>query len=218
LSAMKKCMLLVVLLLGTTVTRAQGRLGVTLSPGLSVSRVYTNPKNTGFGRAGTAFGLRLGAIYEYPIQGHCYVSTGLLYTAQHVAIKNEKLSPSILEAHALHYLQLPMLLKFYTSELMLDTRLYVALGVLGQIKINERNTELQKSQKEPFLETFRWWGLAGLLGLGVEYNVSLSTSVFAGISYQYGLSSVINKQAQNPSISQVMGYSDLLSVDLGIRF
>jgi Outer membrane protein beta-barrel domain len=180
--------------------------------------VYTNPNNAGFSRAGAAFGLKIGAIYDHSLREHCYVSTGLFYTAQHVAIKNEALPLNILEAHALRYLQLPMLLKFYTSELTLDTRLYVALGILCQIKISERNTELQKSQAKPFLETFRRWGLAGLLGVGVEYNTSLSTSVFAGVSYQYGLSSVIDKQAQNISVSQVMGYSDLLSIDLGVRF
>jgi hypothetical protein len=215
---MKKYMLLVVLLLSTAATRAQGHLGVTLSPGISFNRVYTNPNNAGFASAGAAFGFRIGAIYDHPFKEHCYVSTGLLYIAQHVAIKNEALPLNIIEAHALRYLQLPMLLKFYTSELTLDTRLYVTLGLLGQIKISERNTELQKSHEKPFLETFRRWSLAGLLGVGIEYNISLSTSVFTGISYQHGLSSVIDKQAQNPSVSQVMGYSDLLSIDLGIRF
>ncbi len=211
-------MLLVVFLLGTTVTRAQGQLGIQLSPSLSRNRVYTSPNNAGFSSAGVAFGIKLGASYDYPIKEHCYVGTGLLYAVQHVAIKNETLSPSIREEHALHYLQVPMLLKLYTSELTLDTRLYVALGVLGQVRINARNTELQKSQAQPFLEKFRWWGMAGLLRVGVEYNTSLSTSVFAGISYQYGFSNAIDKQTQTPSYSQVMGYSDLLSVDLGIRF
>ena len=215
---MKKYILLVVFLLGTTVTRAQGQLGIKLSPSLSLNRMYTSPNNAGFSRAGAAFGFKPGASYDYPIRDNCYVSTGLLYVAQHVAIKNEALSPSIREEHALYYLQVPMLLKLYTSELTLDTRLYVALGILGQIKINARNTSLQKSQTKPFLEAFRRWGMAGLLGVGVEYNTSLSTSVFVGISYQYGFSNVIDKQAQHLCPSPVMGYSDLLSIDLGIRF
>jgi Outer membrane protein beta-barrel domain len=215
---MKKYILLIGIFLMTAAVHAQGKLGVTLSPGISFNRVYTSPNNAGFARGGVAFGFKLGAIYDYPIKEHCYVSTGLLYTAQHVAIKNEKVSPDISEAHALRYLQLPMLIKLYTSELMLDTRIYVALGVLGQIKINERNTELKESRNKAFVEGFRRWGLAGLLGVGVEYNISLSTSVFAGIGYQHGLSSVIDKQAQNLSSSRVMCYGDLLCIDLGVRF
>jgi hypothetical protein len=217
---MKKYILLVFvgLILGTTVVHAQGRLGIKISPGMSFGRVYTSPPNVGFSSAGTAVSFKLGAIYDYPIQNNCSVGTGLLYATQHTAVKNEELSFGIKEAHVLHYLQIPVLLKLYTSELALDTRLYVALGGLGQIKINERNTKLQKTQKTPFIETFRHWGFAGLLEVGVEYDIGLSTSVFGGISYQRGLSSVIDKHTQGPSNYVVRNYSDLLSIDLGVRF
>jgi Outer membrane protein beta-barrel domain len=215
---MKKYILLVGLFLSAAVTCAQGQLGIQLSPSISINRVYTNPNNAGFSSAGADFRSKLGPIYDHPIQDNCYASTGLLYSVQHLAIKNKKLSPDIREKHVLHYLQVPLLLRLYTSELTLDTRLYALLGALGQIRVNARNTELQASRDQLFIEEFCRWGLAGLLGVGVEYNTSLSTSVFVGISYQYGVSSVIDKQAQNPPSSPVMGYSDLLSIDLGIRF
>jgi hypothetical protein len=215
---MKKYIALAGLFLSTVVTHAQGRLSIQLSPSMSISRVYTNPNNAGFSSAGLGFRFKIGSIYDHPIQDNCYASMGLLYSVQHLAIKNEKLSPGIREKHVLHYLQVPLLLRLYTSELTLDTRLYALLGVLGQIRGNVRNTELQQSWDKSFIEEFRRWGLAGLLGVGVEYNTSLSTSVFVGISYQYGLSSVIDRQAQNPPSLQVMGYSDLLSIDFGIRF
>jgi Outer membrane protein beta-barrel domain len=217
---MKKHILLVLvgLILSTMVVRAQGRLGIKTSPGVSFGRVYTSPPNVEFSSAGMALGFKLGAIYDYPIQNNYCVGTGLFYAIQRIAVKNEELSFGIKEAHMLYYLQIPLLLKLYTSELALDTRLYVALGGLGQIRINERNTELQKNQKTPFIETFRRWGFAGLLEIGVEYDISLSTSVFGGISYQRGLSSVIDKHIQGPSNCVVRSYSDLVSIDLGVRF
>lgn len=215
---MKKYILLVGLLLGTTVTHAQGQLGIKISPNISFNRVHASPPNAGFSSAGAALRLKLGIIYDYPIQDNYYVSTGLSYSTQHVAIKNEGLPPDIQEAHVLYYLQVPLLLKLYTSELVLDTRLYVALGALGQIRINERNTELHKNQHSPFIESFRRWGFAGLLEIGVEYDIGTSTSIFGGIGYQFGLSSVINKHAQSPSSYKVSGYNDLVSIDLGVRF
>ena len=217
---MKKNILLVLLglILSTTGVHAQGRLGVKISPGLSCGRVYTSPPNVEFSSAGTALSFKLGAVYDHPIQNNYYVGTGLFYAVQRIAVKNEELSFGIKEAHVLYYLQIPLLLKLYTSELALDTRLYVALGGLGQIKINERNTELQKNQKTPFIETFRHWGFAGLLEVGVEYDIGLATSVFGGISYQRGLSSVIDKHTQGPSNCFVRSYSDLVSIDLGVRF
>ena len=215
---MKKYILLVGLMLNTMVTHAQDHLGIKISPGISFNRVHTSPPNAGFSSAGGALGFKLGAIYDCAIRDNAYVSTGLCYATQRVAIKNEAASPSIQEAHLLHHLQVPLLLKLYTSELALDTRLYVALGVLGQIKFNERNTALHKDQKTPFVETLRRWGFAGLLDIGVEYDTGLSTSIFGGISYQYSLSNVIGKHAQGPSGCEVKGYSDLFSIDIGVKF
>jgi len=215
---MKKCILLVSLLLGTVVAHAQGRLGIKMSPNISFNRVHTSPPNAGFSSAGSALRFKLGAIYDHPIQDNYYVSTGLFYSTQRVAIKNEELLPSIQEAHVLYYLQVPLLLKLYTSELALDTRIYVALGALGQIRVNERNIELQKNQQSPFIEAFRRWGFAGLLEIGVEYETGFSTSIFGGIGYQCGLSSVVNKHARGLSNHEVSSYSDLVSIDLGVRF
>jgi Outer membrane protein beta-barrel domain len=217
---MKKYTILVLvgLMLGTTVVRAQGRLGIKMSPGASFGRVYTSPPNVEVSSAGAALGFKLGVIYDYPIQDNCCIGTGLFHVTQRLAVKNEELSFAINEAHVLQYLQIPLLLKLYTSELALDTRLYVALGGLGQIKINERNTALQKTQKTSFIETFRSWSFAGLLEIGMEYDIGLSTSVFGGISYQRGLSSVIEKHIEGPSNCAVKCYGDLVSIDLGVRF
>jgi hypothetical protein len=218
LGTVKEYVLLAVLLLSVTAVHAQGRLSVQLSPGISLNRVHTNPNNQGFSSAGAAFHFKIGAICDYPIRENYYVSAGLLYSTQHLAIKNKKSSPSLLEAHALHYLQTPFLLKLYTSELTLDTRLYAMLGIVGQLKINARNTGLQENLQQPFIKTFRRWGCSGLLGVGLEYDLSLSTSIFVGFSYQYGLLSAIVQHAQHPPASRMMGYSDLLSIDLGVRF
>ncbi|MHA7877657.1 MAG: outer membrane beta-barrel protein [Bacteroidota bacterium] len=211
---------IVILLLfwGTATTYAQGQLSLQLSPGLSINRVFTNPNNTGFSSARKALCYKLGVLYDYPIQDRYYVSTGLYYTSQHLALSNAELSPAILETHMLQFLQLPLLLKLYTSEFKLDTRLYVVLGLLGQVKFRERNTELPKGQKQSFLGAFRRWSSVGLLGIGIEHNTSLSTSIFGGISYHRGLSSVINKKTQAQPDPQVMGYCDMFSLDLGIRF
>ena len=211
---MKKYILLVGVLLSTTVARAQGKLGFKIAPCICFNRVYTNPPNKGFTSTGPFLRFKIGALYDYPLRDNCYVGTGLFYATQKISI----MSPDVEEAHELHYLQSPLLLKFYTSEITLDTRLYVALGFIGQIKVNERNSELKKGQPNSFIEAFHRWGLAGLLGIGVEYDTSLSTSLFAGLSYQPALVSVINAKNQNLCTAKVTNYSDLLSIDLGARF
>lgn len=212
---MKKYLLLAALLLSATGTQAQGQLGIKIAPNIVFNRVHASPVSAGFASKGAVLRFKLGAIYDHPFQDNYYVSTGLLYSAQRFAIKN-KILPEIQETYALHYLQVPLFLKLYTSEITLDNRLYVVLGFMGQIKVNERNTELQQGQLEPFVKAFRRWGLAGSVGVGLEYDTSFSTSVFAGISYQRGLASVIKQQ--DATAAEMRGYNDLLSIDLGVRF
>lgn len=217
-AAVKTYIFLLLFLFGASTAYAKGQLGVQLSPGMSINRVHTNPNNAGILGGRRAFGSKLGIIYDYPIQDRYYFSTGLLYATQHLAIKNEYVSPIIREEHMLQLFQVPLLLKLYTSELTLDTRLYVMLGLLGQIRGSQRNTELPKGQTKPFLEAFCRWGGAVLFGIGIEHSTSLSTSIFAGIGYHHGISSMIDEQDQTRSIPRVLGYGDMLSLDVGVRF
>jgi hypothetical protein len=127
--------------------------------------------------------------------------------------------PNIKEVYSLHYLQVPLLLKLYTSEFALDTRLYASVGFIGLLRINERTLDHEGDQ--PFIKEFSRWGSALSLGTGIEYDFSFSTSVFAGISYQLGLSNAFSKQGTHPehtSASPLMGYGDQISIDLGVRF
>ena len=209
---MKKYMLLVGFLWSGVVTQAQGRLGIQLVPGVAFNRVHTGPTSTDFSSAGAAFGFKVGIIYDHPIGENYDVGTGLFYSVLHVAMQKKTVSPSVCEEYGLHYVQVPVLFKLHTSEVALDMRLYVTLGLIGQIRVNESHTYLTPDQA-PFVGSFRRWGLGGLLGVGVEYDTSLSTSVFAGVSYHPGLASVMETSAQ----AAFWSYCDLVGLELGVR-
>ena len=211
---MKKYLLLILYFGGITYGLAQDQFGIKIAPILSFGRVHTNPDTTDFSSDDAALRLKLGTIYDMAIKDNYYLSTGLLFAAQQASIKNGILS--IKEQHELQYLQVPLLLKFYTSEVRLDTRLYFELGPIGALKINDRATKL--TADKPFIQKFRVWGLSGLFGLGVEYSTSLFTSVFAGISYQRGLASMLGKQRNTDSVPKFFSYADFVSLDVGIKF
>jgi hypothetical protein len=216
---MKKQLLFAGLLFVHTITYAESRLGFKVSPNVSFGRVHTDPDTAGFASAGAAFGVNGGIVYDCFVHDNYCISSGLFYACQHLAIENEKLVPPIKEVYSLHYLQLPLLLKLHTSELTLDTRLYVAMGFVGQLRINERTLEHEGDR--PFIKGFSRWGAALSMGTGVEYDFSFSTSIFAGISYQLGLSNAFSKQESHPqhaTTSKLMGYGDQVSIDLGVRF
>ena len=216
---MKKYVLSVGLFLGATVVaQAEGQLGIKLSPGASFNGVYTTPNNEGFASKGSSLQWKVGAIYDYSFRDNACMSTGVLYSVQQVAVQNKKLEPSVDETHKLGYLQVPLLLKLYTGELALDTRLYFEIGFVPQFKVSAVNKEIQQGQKNPFVDKFCLLGLAGLLGMGVEYTTSFDASFFAGISYQAAFLNSVDKQHEEPSASDLKVYGRLVSLDLGIRF
>lgn len=210
---MKKYLLTILYFVSATYGLAQDQLGIKVAPSLSFSNIHTNPDTTGFSSGSAALRLKLGVIYDYDlaIRGSYYLSTGLLFATKQASIENN--TSSIKEQHELKYLQVPLLLKLYTSEVSLDTRLYVELGATGELKINDRVTKLGDKP-----QAFRLWGLSGLIGFGVEYSTSLFTNVFVGISYQRGLTSMLEKAYGVNDVSQILGYAHLVSLDVGIKF
>lgn len=211
---MKKYLLPILYCASASYGLAQGQFSIKIAPILSYSRVYTNPDTAGFSSDGSALRFKLGPLYDWNIKGDYYLSTGLLWAAQQASIKNDSLS--IQEQHELQYLQVPLLLKLYTGEIRLDTRLYFELGAIGTLKINDRVTKL--TQPKPLIKTFQVLGLGGLFGLGIEYNITLFTSISGGISYQLGMTSMFREQQDIASVPKVLGYADFVSLDIGIKF
>ncbi len=197
------------------------RFGVKISPCISFNRLHTNPDTSSFSSNGSALKFSIGPIYDISIGPNYYISTGLWYGAKRVTIKNNKLS--IEETHKLEYLQLPVFIKLYTSEVYLDTKLYSHLGAVIEINIEEMATKIKERKidnqkiKKPFITQFKPLDLSVLIGIGVEYTFSPPTSVFAGISYQRGFINSI--KGTTPAVQPpIIFKNDLFYFDLGLRF
>lgn len=208
----KKYLLLLCYLLtfNYVIAFAEDRVNIFISPGLSFGRVHTDPDNVGFESNSVGFGGKLGALYDWNIKNNYYLSSGLIFVLQQIGFKNPKLN----EQHEMQYLQVPVLVKLYTGELDLDLRCYVTVGLIGAFKLN--NWVSHTNHKEVFINKLRMCTINGILGVGVEYQFSLSTSIFAGISYQLGLSSLFSEQNKQPSVPKLYGYGDLITLDIGI--
>jgi hypothetical protein len=211
---MKKYLLILSFSAIATYGFAQEQISIKISPSLSYGRVYTDPDTANFKSEGVALRGKVGAIYDWPIKENYYISTGGFFVAKQISIKND--THSLKERHEVQYLQVPVLLKLYTSEIMLDTRLYIEFGITGAIKINDRITELKGEHQ--LITKLRWWEMGGVIGCGVEYNFSLFTSIFVGISYQPAFSSALLEQIGNSAFPKLFGYADLITVDIGIKF
>lgn len=211
---MKKYILIVCgLLASTPLVLAQDQLGIKVSPGLSYNRIHSNPDTTDFTGDGLGLNLKLGLIYDRCIKDNYYLHTGLLFATKRFSLQSSEFN--LQEAHSLQYIQVPLLFKLYTSDIALDTRIYIELGPVGAIKIHERVSKL--STESPFIQKFRAWETSGLLGIGIEYQLSLFTSIFAGLSCQPGLSSILAKQNESVQAPLVEGYNDYITLEIGLK-
>ncbi|OJW66633.1 MAG: hypothetical protein BGO68_01635 [Candidatus Amoebophilus sp. 36-38] len=214
---MKKYCLLLFFAAMATYSFGQDQFSIKVSPGVSYNRIYTdNPNKNDFGSEGIGLRGKLGIVYDRLIKEHYYVSTGAFFLAKQLGIKHVSSEKIIKEQYEIQYLQILLLLKLYTSEITLDTKIYFEIGITGALKINRRITKLT-GEDQPMTK-LRWWEIGGLFGCGVEYDISLFTSIFAGISYQPALSSILLPQDSNSNLPKLFGYADLVTVDIGIRF
>jgi hypothetical protein len=201
------------LLSSTNILGAQSQWGVQIVPGLSYNRLHTNPDTTNLTSDGFGLSLRGGLIYDHCFKEYYYISTGLIFAVKRCSVQHTQ--SNIKELHTLQYLQVPLLFKLYTGEIALDTQMYVELGAVGAMKINSWVSEL--SAQQVFITKFKPWEVGGVVGIGVTYNISLFTSIFAGLSYQLGLSSMVDTIMAIEKIPNVESYSDYLGLEFGIK-
>ncbi|MEL6413264.1 MAG: outer membrane beta-barrel protein [Bacteroidota bacterium] len=212
---MKKYGLLLLLVWSTA--HAQGQLGVKLAPGVAFSRVYAENNNVGFASSGANIKFQAGILFDYclPMRDNYFLSTGLYIAGNRVAISHE--NQPVSEQHQLQYLQTPALLKLYTSEITLDTKLYVEIGPVLSMRIKSPVSYIEDG-KQALAQDFRWLVLSGLLGIGVQYDTSLSTSVFGGLSYQGAWTSTLSSQSEELQLPGISIYGDVISLVLGLKF
>lgn len=210
-------MLILMSLWHVPMLHAHGQLGLQITPvGATSSRVTTapgTPENTSSISAGPySSHFKAGAIYDYSfLRDNYYVSTGVFYLAQKFVIKKADQQ----ESYNLHYLQVPVLLKLYTDDIALDVRIYGKLGPSFQFNLGRL---LDSQDPNAMIQSFKYFGIDIVFGIGGEYEAGLSTSFFAGLSYAFGLSNKINTCKQSEDLKGLRGMSDLLSIELGARF
>ena len=217
---MKQRYILLWLLVGSAVpTHAQSRLGVKLAPGIAYNSTYAHKNNTGFASKGMGLKFKIGVTFDYnlPIQDkdNYYFSTGLCISGQRTSINHGE--KSVDETHQLQYLQVPLLLKLCTSEVRLDTKLYVELGPVIGVRIKQPVSAMEGDQ-EALAKDFSRMVVSAIMGIGAEYDTGLSTSLFAGLSYQAGWTSALSSQNESFELPEVSVYNNIISLVLGVKF
>ena len=218
LSSMKKYILTAIIVASLAqVSIAQDyKIGIRLAPTLSLSRTASDGNSTAVGRNGSSVRFLIGAFVDVPFKENYYFQGGVNFASKITGITLEDPGVSgggpVGERYDHEFLQVPLLLKLYTNEVMLDTRIFFNFGMIPEIRLNTDNNDILA----PSITAFRSFDLAGNFGGGVERSIGVNTRVYAGLNYNIGFLDQV--KTQNPAYDDFTVKSNLFSLELGIKF
>lgn len=219
---MKNLFFLVVILgltLATTTvaqTSSDYRIGIKLAPLLSFSKTNVDGNITSIERDGSSTRFMVGAFIDIPFTDNYFFSGGINYAAKVtnvlVADIDRANTGSFSESYDHEFLQVPLLLKLYTNEITLDTKLFVNFGIVPELSLNTTNDKLTT----PSITAFRSFDLSGNFGLGLERAIGVNTNVFLSAGYYLGF---LNQVKETSRLSDDISIkNNLVSLELGIKF
>lgn len=208
---MKKILFLLGLVF-STFSFAQTKLGLKLAPVVSSNRVTNDTQ--AYENDGSSMKLSVGLVLDKPLSDTYYFSSGLIYMPKRAAFRNE--DATIIEEYKLQYVQIPLSLKLFTNEVSPDMKLFFQVGGGLEVKVFDEPEEPDFSS----IEQFNPVDLAVLLGSGLEFRAGINTTIFGGISYQRGLSNIVNETTAGfvEGEDKLQIRNTIVSIDLGVKF
>ncbi len=202
----------------TAQTSSNYRIGIKVAPMLSFATTDVEGNATSIERDGSAMRFMLGAFIDIPFAENYFFSAGLNYASkktQFSVVEMGNLSylvAPVFESYDHEFLQLPLLLKLYTNEISLDTKLFVNFGVTPEVRLNSTNDELTN----PSITAFKRFDLSGNFGVGIERAVGVNTNIFLTTGYSLGF---LNQVKETTGLSDDISIkNNLISLELGITF
>ena len=187
------------------------RIGIKIAPTLSNIR---SGDNSLVDREGTAVKFLLGAFVDIPFKENYFFSGGVNYASKSSHFSAATTGATAIEEYSHEYVQVPLLLKLYTNEIMLDTKLFFNFGLVPEVRLNTTNEST--SRNAPIITEWSDLDMAGNFGGGIERGIGVNTRVFAALNYNIGFINQVQANAQ--AFGDVEFRSNLISLEFGIKF
>lgn len=210
---MKKIVSTSLLIFTAFLVYAQPQIGLIVGPSVSMSRVKHKTDATGdVMNDGAALKFKFGLEADFMISDTYAFSTGVIFAPKRAGytIKSANGAESK-EDYKVHYIQLPVTLKLFTSEIQPDIKAFFQLGFKGEVKIFDEPF----NENYEFIEDFRLFDCSFTGGIGVEYGAGVNTVLYGGIFYDRGLVDIVkSSKAANPLETKL----DMLDIKFGLKF
>ncbi len=214
-------LLFAIVVLSFQFTSAQSKLGLKFSPAISSNRTSLIDSLYDVEPYNNTFKFSIGLIYDHELTETYYLSTGLIFVPKYVGfqVSEEMDQPSAnydksnIEEYRLNYLQIPVSLKLFTNEIQPDMRIYFQVGMAPEIRVFSEPVE----EDYDLITEYKNIDATILGGAGVEYRAGINTTLFAGFTYQRGLSNVVKVESFGFQ-EELFIRNTVVSFDLGIKF
>ena len=192
------------------------QIGIKLGPTFSNVKTKTDGTNTSINRDGSTVKFLVGAFVDLGFKENYFFHTGLNYVSKATKISITDGSffggTPFTEEYSHESLQIPLLLKLYTNEIFLDTKLFFNFGLVPELLLSTNDED----PANLVIEDFNTFGLSGNFGAGIEYAFGVNTSVYAGLNAYLGFLNVIKNQ--NNALDELNVKSNLISLEFGVKF
>ena len=227
--------------------------GVHISPGTTFASVKDeNPITSRLEPTSDGYttidenGLRGGGLnltVDYGINENLFLSSGLYFSKRRLNIKNEDGSYIGTSIYHINYIHIPITIKYRTEQIIDKVRLNFGGGPTIDLKTGEKNIGADYAHFMNFaqnrydvdasrgangngksLNLFNGTGLSFLFNVGAEYEIKENLNLYFGISYQQGLTNILNSKlkfndTEKTKFKDTISWrSSLLTLDLGINF
>ena len=180
------------------------RFGFQLSPTFSWMNANTNRINSN----GTNLGIKLGMFGEFYFRENYAFVTGIGFafnsggTLLHesegaywhdtdIVSSQNPLSPGVNLKYSIQYVEIPVLLKLRTKEFgyiryYIEPGVQIGIRTQGRGQVEDDRKGIDPEEKFDIRREVSPINMSWGLGAGIEYSISESTSIIAGLAFQLG--------------------------------
>lgn len=211
---MKKIIPLLFLAFLTSHLHAQFKIGLRFGGAVSSARVDSDPEVADIAKDENTIRPLFGLTVDLPIKDNVGFSSGLGYAPKKasIVIRDDTGTVQGTENYRLQYLQIPLLVRFTTNEIMPGFKVYFTTGFGWEIKVFE-----EANNRDPLVvDKFKPIDASFNLGTGIEYSIGPDTILYGGLTYNRGLiNSVKDVVGTDPDLKI---NNDLIGIEVGVRF
>jgi hypothetical protein len=217
------------------------RFGFQLSPSFS----WMNTNDTRINRSGTNLGVKLGMLAEYYFRENYAFSTGIGFAFNHGGTllfeyggnywKNSNLGPELATLpsgvklkYSLQFVEIPLYLKMRTREFGY-MRYFLEPGITTGFRSQARGTVTgvgigDQAKEFDIRRDVNGLNLAWGLNSGLEYSLTETTSLLAGLGFQIGFADItedkgtISDPQRGNQLENSKGKISALTLKLGLIF